>query len=200
MSGPVVAIGFILLIPSILGMLASALLFSGAITYGGNESAERASRPVLSQTDTEATFRNACAKEILRNLRPRAGKPYWSRTSLLPVTAEYCECALSVYERAGPGTDAGTAVTVCTNRLEEGSLSVPSQAVQAFYAYTLKHSGTVEHAEPDGSSTNAVHVFGGSFAIALGIACFVGGLLGWLLVMRKRVLKCSVCGAVVNAS
>lgn len=32
------------------------------------------------------------------------------------------------------------------------------------------------------------------------VAFFVGGLLGWLLVMRKRVLQCSVCGAVVNAS
>jgi hypothetical protein len=28
----------------------------------------------------------------------------------------------------------------------------------------------------------------------------VSGLLGWLLVMRKSVLQCDVCGAVVNAS
>jgi hypothetical protein len=33
-----------------------------------------------------------------------------------------------------------------------------------------------------------------------GISCFVAGLLGWLLVMKKRILKCSVCGAVVQAS
>ncbi len=36
--------------------------------------------------------------------------------------------------------------------------------------------------------------------VAVGIACFVGGLLGWLLVMRKRVLQCSYCSAVINAS
>jgi hypothetical protein len=36
--------------------------------------------------------------------------------------------------------------------------------------------------------------------VAIGIACFVGGLLGWLLMMRKRVLQCPVCGAVVSAS
>lgn len=36
--------------------------------------------------------------------------------------------------------------------------------------------------------------------IFFGIGCFVAGLLGWLLVMKKRVLQCSTCGAVVNAS
>lgn len=40
----------------------------------------------------------------------------------------------------------------------------------------------------------------GGFAVIIGISSFVGGLLGWLLVMKKRVLQCSVCGAVVNAS
>jgi hypothetical protein len=37
-------------------------------------------------------------------------------------------------------------------------------------------------------------------ALVFGVASFVGGLLGWLLVMKRRVLQCSVCGAVVNAS
>ncbi len=32
------------------------------------------------------------------------------------------------------------------------------------------------------------------------VVCFVGGLLGWLLVMRKYVLQCDNCGAVVNAA
>ncbi|MGH9583086.1 MAG: hypothetical protein ACRD4O_09150 [Bryobacteraceae bacterium] len=41
---------------------------------------------------------------------------------------------------------------------------------------------------------------GSEFAIVLGIGSFVGGLLGWLLVMRKRVLQCSLCRAVINAS
>jgi drug/metabolite transporter (DMT)-like permease len=49
--------------------------------------------------------------------------------------------------------------------------------------------------QPDNASGLA-----GGIVIAIGIACFVGGLLGWLLVMRKRVLKCSLCGAVINAS
>ena len=32
------------------------------------------------------------------------------------------------------------------------------------------------------------------------VVSFVGGLLGWLLIMRKRVLQCTRCGAVVPAS
>lgn len=37
-------------------------------------------------------------------------------------------------------------------------------------------------------------------AIAVGIPSFVAGLFGWLLVMKKHVLRCSACGATVNAS
>ena len=37
-------------------------------------------------------------------------------------------------------------------------------------------------------------------AILFGISCFVGGIFGWLLIMKKRVLRCSICGAIVNAS
>ena len=31
------------------------------------------------------------------------------------------------------------------------------------------------------------------------VASFVAGLFGWLLTMKKKVLQCSNCGAVVNA-
>jgi hypothetical protein len=34
----------------------------------------------------------------------------------------------------------------------------------------------------------------------LGVMAFVSGLLGWLLVMKERVLQCCTCSAVVNAS
>ncbi len=40
----------------------------------------------------------------------------------------------------------------------------------------------------------------GGFSIFLGLAFFVSGLLGWLLVMKKQVLECNICSAVVNAS
>lgn len=38
------------------------------------------------------------------------------------------------------------------------------------------------------------------FAVFCGVSSFVGGLFGWLLIMKKRVLQCGTCGAVINAS
>jgi hypothetical protein len=40
----------------------------------------------------------------------------------------------------------------------------------------------------------------GGFAMAFAVASFVGGLIGWLLVMRKHTLQCSTCGATIAAS
>jgi hypothetical protein len=40
----------------------------------------------------------------------------------------------------------------------------------------------------------------GGFTIVVGVAFFVSGLLGWLLVMKKQILQCSICGAAVNAA
>ena len=42
-------------------------------------------------------------------------------------------------------------------------------------------------------------VIGGGISIFFGIVSFVGGLLGWLLVMKKRVLQCTKCGVTVAA-
>jgi hypothetical protein len=59
----------------------------------------------------------------------------------------------------------------------------------------------------DGGSSQTRNVVLGGVATFLGasylvlmILAFVSGLLGWLLVMKKRVLQCGLCGAVVNAS
>ena len=54
---------------------------------------------------------------------------------------------------------------------------------------------TASHAANDAGSGIA-----GGIAIFMGLVSFVGGLLGWLLVMKKQVLECNTCKAVVNAS
>jgi hypothetical protein len=36
--------------------------------------------------------------------------------------------------------------------------------------------------------------------MGFGVVSLVSGLLGWLLVMKKDILKCNYCGAVVAAS
>ena len=40
----------------------------------------------------------------------------------------------------------------------------------------------------------------GGLSFGMIIMSFVGGLIGWLLVMKKLVLQCKTCGAVVAAS
>jgi hypothetical protein len=66
-------------------------------------------------------------------------------------------------------------------------------SIFAFFTTMSAASGT-----KDAAATGAV-IAGGIF-IFFGIASLVGGLLGWLLVMKKDVLQCSHCGAVVAAS
>jgi hypothetical protein len=51
-----------------------------------------------------------------------------------------------------------------------------------------------------GHSSDAAVGIAGGIVVFFGIASFVGGLVGWLLVMKKRVLECSRCGATLNAS
>ena len=38
------------------------------------------------------------------------------------------------------------------------------------------------------------------FFLCVGVSFFISGLVGWLLVMKKKVLRCSNCGATVAAS
>jgi hypothetical protein len=49
---------------------------------------------------------------------------------------------------------------------------------------------------PDAASLLGGTALYGAVLIALAVA----SLLGFLLVMKKKVLQCSVCGAVINAS
>jgi hypothetical protein len=186
MSGPVVAIGFILLVPSIIGMLTSAFIFLGVNAQTGGESvtsARESSRPAQSEFD--ANFRWSCAKSV-RQKNQEVG--YYASQQLVE---QYCECALSTLKETGSET---TASQTCLQRAKDGTLEQASQDVDALY------SGDTVTRHPDGAGTTPFRLIGSGLAISLGIASFVGGLLGWLLVMKKRVLQCDVCGAVVNAS
>jgi hypothetical protein len=173
MSGPAVAIGFILLVPSVVGMLFSAFVLISAMGYNGNESNTAASQ--VSAFD--ATFRRNCAQGFRRGYRE-------SGVSAPPqiIIEQYCECALPLFKETGSEE---TAVESCMERGRQG-LNVYPVA-----------SGYDSGSKPE---TRLARVLGTGVAIFMGISSFVGGLLGWLLVMRKRVLQCSLCRAVVNAS
>jgi hypothetical protein len=187
MSGPVVAIGFIFLIPSVLGMLFSALLFFGFIALpagGGLGTSDNVARRPF-QSDFDASFRKSCAASV-KQKNQEVG--YYASQQLIE---QYCECALSAFKDTG---STESAYQTCFQRAQDGTLEQPSQDVDALY------SNNTSHQSRDREATNLVSILGGGFAVVLGISSFVGGLLGWLLVMRKRVLQCDVCGAVVNAS
>jgi hypothetical protein len=81
----------------------------------------------------------------------------------------------------------------------------------------IRYVGSTEEVEATKQAQTDLHIAGGSsrtrnvlrggIATFLGasyfvlmIPAFVSGLLGWRLVMKKRVLQCGLCGAVVNAS
>jgi len=62
-------------------------------------------------------------------------------------------------------------------------------------------AGSTGSASP-GSDASAA-IAGGiasGIIIVIGVIAFVFGLLGWLLVMKRKVLRCATCGAVVPAS
>lgn len=145
MSGPVVVIGFILLIPSILGMLFGVLMF----VLGG------IGMKAASQSGDYEVRTNLVAHHIPDSIITNvvAGK-IATPGQLAPLTYE---------QRAA---------------VQEAQSSVSAQKIGTGMATTVL----------------------GGFSIFVIVVSFVGGLLGWLLVMRKRVLECASCGAVIPAS
>lgn len=145
LSGPAVTIGYILLIPSLLGIFLS-LAFLIASWVGAISTA----------------------------------------TKLSPATIESLNSA-------GVPTD-------IEHRLEEGHPIPQSDMVKL----TPKQRSAVELANAE----LAASVAGSGCAAACGtglagigvVLSFVGGLVGWILVMKKRVLQCNRCGATVAAS
>jgi hypothetical protein len=145
MSGPVVAIGFIVLIPSALGMLFGVLMLG--ITHSANKSTSASSE------------REIRAQLVAQNVPE-------------PIISEVV-----------------SGKSVSDNQLVP--LTYQQQA-------TVRHAEAARLGQKIGGGA-ATAVFGG-FSIFVIVASFVGGLLGWLLIMRKRVLQCARCGATVPAS
>jgi len=238
MSGPVVAIGFILLIPSIIGMLFSGLMFFGVNALTRGESVTGSALNHESQA-LEGKYSNYIVTTSMFDLMPASLKGANRATfvarleTVVPIVfdgryyfGEGCmahECGMN--EAAwviDTTTNKGTAVIMKYIPDVEGmsshenfelygatmdNLPPPLAAWATKQGMTemnvvsdMFNSTDAPHQSSDNAVASIARFIGSGFAIALGIASFVGGLLGWLLVMRKRVLQCNVCGAVVNAS
>lgn len=102
---------------------------------------------------------------------------------------------------------------VTTNRLQ--AAEIPDQIIERFTAgegisseemnsLTEAQRLALEDAKTERAGTSLGAGLGaavlGGFSVWIMIIAFVGGLLGWLLVMRKRVLACGFCSAIWPAS
>jgi hypothetical protein len=145
LGGIVATIGYIILIPSFLGMLLGflALFATGS---AGNETKESL------KTEVAGELRNAAVPENL--------------VAKVTTMEEIQEADL-----AGLTDEQRQAVS-------DGELSMSAGSMGA-------DAGTA---------------IAGGFSLFLIVSSFVGGLLGWLLILKKRVLQCNNCGAVVAAS
>lgn len=145
MSGPVVVIGYILLIPSIIGMLFGMLLL-----FGSGKAADS------SFTGIDNKYKASLVE---------AGVPEATIQKALSTggVTEVDRVALTVEQRKA---------------ITDAELSRSAGKVGA------------------GAGT----AIAGGLGFVLIVLFFVGGLLGWLLIMKKKVLQCVSCNAVVAAS
>ena len=145
MSGPVVVIGYILLIPSVIGILISGLLVfgSGTAAKGMADDAEAAERREL-------------------------------RAANLPE---------GIIDKAVAGTPLSPQERTSLTQEQQAKIDAAPVSISARKA---------------GAGIGGV--MAGGLSVCLGVSCFVSGLLWWALIMKKRVLQCHRCGAVVAAS
>lgn len=145
MSGAVVFIGYIFLLPSVIGIVIATLML---VVSGG------ATTATLDALKTETKDKLA-----------RAG-----------VSAAISDRVLA-FETI-PQTELSRFPEQQRAVVESAQLSLSAGAVGA----------------------GAAGFLSGGASVCVGISAFVGGLLGWLLVMKKKVLQCNSCGAVLAAS
>jgi len=145
MSIPVVLIGYIFLIPSIIGMLIGIMGLVGT----GKASGEVAT---AGSTQVTADLRSKNIPEPIITAIVE-GKPVASidTTGLTDQQKTVVESAVMTKQAATIGAGVGTAVA-------------------------------------------------GGLSFGVIVMSFIGGLLGWLLVMKKKILKCNACGSIVAAS
>jgi len=179
-------------------------MFFGVIAYKGDEPSSIPATEQLDSQDLQSDdgFRRACAAGVIESVKQQSnGFP------TLPSVVHICECSLNSRKQ---GNFSSNTTNDCAERWLHADDQTPDPQAEApylkvykSYADPLGYQAALareKEAEQPTAPRAWFHVLGATFAITLGIASFVGGLLGWLLVMKKRVLRCSVCSATVNAS
>jgi hypothetical protein len=146
MSGPAVTIGYLLLIPSLLGIAFAMFFFIMSMVGAVSVAQEK-----LSATTIQRLHDTNVPADLVTELE--AGK------------------MLSAAKKEGLNADQAAAVTAAETELNARA-----------------------------GATGCLGACGTGMAATIAVLSFIGGLLGWLLVMKKRILVCSACSAVMNAS
>jgi hypothetical protein len=125
MSGPVVVIGYIFLVPSILGILASALMFFGVVAYKGDESS---GTPATEQIDSQETqsddgFRRACAAGVIESVQEQS-----SGLPTLVSVVHTCECSLNSRKQ---GNFSASTTNECAVRWLHADDQIPAAKTEA---------------------------------------------------------------------
>ena len=160
MSNPVVVIGFILLIPSVV----FTLIFGGCTILGSIGTGGAA---VEAAEEVSTLHENAV--RILTDIG---------------YNTEEAETILTTESHLFGVTD--------TSKYSEAQLEAVTKALELESESTAIAAGA-------GLGTAAAG-FGAFIGVVLTIGSFVSGLLGWILIMKKNVLKCGSCSAIVDAA
>lgn len=140
MSTPVVAIGYILLVPSVLGMLIGLVMVFASGSAGGN-------------------------------LADEHQKAYVAKIHQMGLTQTQEEYVLGL---SNPSREALQASGLASEQIQN--------VLSAHLAQAASNVGS-----------GAGAALGIGVGITMLIGSFVGGLLGWLLIMKKAVLLCGNC-------
>lgn len=145
MSIPVVIIGYIFLVPSVLGMLFGILMLVSSFGAGASAASE------VDKSVRAELVANSIPAPVIEKIM--ANKPI-DHAMLVQFTPQQQEA--------------------------------------------IKSSSTQQAAGKVGAGVGTAAAMG--FSVILIVMFFVGGLVGWLLVMKKKILQCDHCSAVVAAS
>lgn len=155
LSGPAVVIGWILLIPSFIGITIGAIILIGGWIIGAS------APPKTNVTIEQVTL------DSMRTIGIR-------------------EPVIELVKKGEP----------VPSNLTNGMTAEQRQFLAAIESERGKYHAGDEHAAV---VTKGFGIFGSIFGPVIIIGSFIDGLLGWLLTMKKNVLRCTGCTAVVNA-
>jgi hypothetical protein len=217
MNGPAVVIGYILLIPSIAGIVICAAAFVSLLFPPSLRSSAR--QQAIAEMKSHGVRRHVIERVVddpryvpQKELTSDDGAEWVVDAQNTIINANIGSAPAPVMERAGERAakimeDAEIPSPIVLKVLSHPTLDADDEMQEDLSMVQIgaiqEAQGVMRSAALRSSEVNngnpLFRIFGQTFFIFAAIGAFVSGLLGWLLVMKKRVLQCNFCNAVVEA-